>query len=186
MGQLVDARTWIVDTLTVNSELIQGPAALALGFSSLTVAGTTTLTNATVTGILSFTTASAKIVPGSTRLSIQNSLNTQENFGVTEGGDVAIRSTLSVPAINLSAVVALTFTNAAASIIPGATSLSFRNNANGADNLLITDAGIATIRAGLTLTAGTFTLPLGTGTGIVSVGAADSGGAGFKLLRVPN
>lgn len=33
----------------------------------------------------------------------------------------------------------------------------------------------------------TYTLSgMGSGTGVISVGAADSGGAGFKLLRVPN
>ena len=33
---------------------------------------------------------------------------------------------------------------------------------------------------------GTVTLPLGGGTGLVSVGAVDSGGTGYRLLRVPN
>lgn len=36
--------------------------------------------------------------------------------------------------------------NAASKIIPGATSLSLRNNADTADNLLLTDAGLATFR----------------------------------------
>ena len=42
--------------------------------------------------------------------------------------------------------------------------------------------------AWFTLTgAGILALPFyGSGGGVVSVGAADSGGAGYKLLRVPN
>jgi len=49
---------------------------------------------------------------------------------------------------------ALTLSAAASQIVPGATSLSFRNNANSADNLLISNAGAVTVRAGLTVTAG--------------------------------
>lgn len=49
---------------------------------------------------------------------------------------------------------------AAAKIVPGSTSLSWRNNADSADNLLITDAGAATFRSTVggitTLTATTF------------------------------
>lgn len=55
------------------------------------------------------------------------------NLTVTVGNVVITAGTL-----NLSA--------AASRIIPGATSLSLRNNANSADNLLLTDAGIATLR----------------------------------------
>lgn len=40
----------------------------------------------------------------------------------------------------------LTFSTAAAKIIPGATSLTFRNNADSVDNLSITDAGIISVR----------------------------------------
>ena len=53
-------------------------------------------------------------------------------------------------------LTSITFSAAAGKIIPGATSLSFRNNADSADNLLISDAGVLTVRAGLALTAGNF------------------------------
>lgn len=43
----------------------------------------------------------------------------------------------------------LTFANATSQVIPGATSLSLRNNANNADNLILTDAGIGTMRNAL-------------------------------------
>jgi hypothetical protein len=45
---------------------------------------------------------------------------------------------------------ALTFTPAASKVVPGATSLSLRNNADSADNVLIADNGTITFRNGLT------------------------------------
>lgn len=48
-------------------------------------------------------------------------------------------------------------------------------------------SGLATLSGGLTVAAGNFTLTgYGGGTNIVGVGAVDSGGVGFRLLRVPN
>lgn len=41
----------------------------------------------------------------------------------------------------------------ASQLIPGATSFSHRNNANSADNLIITDAGVATFRGGFKIDA---------------------------------
>lgn len=49
---------------------------------------------------------------------------------------------------------ALVFSAAVSQIIPGATSFAIRNNANGADNLLVSDAGVVTARAGIVVTAG--------------------------------
>lgn len=49
---------------------------------------------------------------------------------------------------------ALVFGTAASKIIPGATSFSHRNNADSADNLLISDAGAVTVRNGFTITTG--------------------------------
>ena len=51
--------------------------------------------------------------------------------------------TLSSPTISGN----LTFSTAVAKIIPGATSLSFRNNADTASNLAITDAGVVSVRS---------------------------------------
>lgn len=48
----------------------------------------------------------------------------------------------------------LRFTDAASKIVPGATSFAVRNNADNANNLLISDAGAVTTRAGLTVTTG--------------------------------
>jgi len=55
----------------------------------------------------------------------------------------------------------LTFSTAASKIVPGATSLSLRNNADSADNLICLDAGSCTMRAGLTNTTGDHTLTNG-------------------------
>lgn len=55
----------------------------------------------------------------------------------------------------------LTFSGAAARIVPGVTSLTFRNAANNADNLSITDAGLVTVRAGLTATTANITSTAG-------------------------
>lgn len=50
---------------------------------------------------------------------------------------------------------------AVAQILGGSTSFAIRNNADGANNLLVTDAGVLTIRAGLDLAAGTADFPEG-------------------------
>lgn len=48
----------------------------------------------------------------------------------------------------------MTVNGASFSVVPGATSFLFRNNADNATNLGITDAGVVTARAGLVATAG--------------------------------
>lgn len=55
----------------------------------------------------------------------------------------------------------LTFGATNSRIIPGATSLALRNNANSASNIAITDAGAVTIRAGVTVTTGGATITAG-------------------------
>ena len=55
----------------------------------------------------------------------------------------------------------ITFSAASAKLIPGATNFSLRNNADSADNVLISDAGVVTIRAGATITAGGLTVTAG-------------------------
>lgn len=62
---------------------------------------------------------------------------------------------------------ALLFDAAATRIVPGVTSLSLRNNANSADNLLITDAGVVTVRSTLTVTGASISI----GTNPASAGA---------------
>lgn len=64
--------------------------------------------------------------------------------------------TISTTGLTLGPQTALTFSHATARVIPGATSLTFRNNANSADNLSIADAGTVTFR-GAAVLAGTLT-----------------------------
>lgn len=72
----------------------------------------------------------------------------------------------------------LTISTSASKIIPGATSLSLRDNADSADNLIVTDAGNVTIRAGLTLaTGGAFA--------ISSAGALTSTSTGSQVFKGP-
>lgn len=61
----------------------------------------------------------------------------------------------------------LTFTTGASVIVPGATSFAIRNNANSADNLLVSDAGIVTTRSNTTVT-GVLTV-----TGICNINGAN-------------
>lgn len=72
---------------------------------------------------------------------------------------VAIGVTLSSISAGLTLASGnLTFGAAAAKIIPGATSLTFRNTTDAATNLSITNAGLVTVGQGnLTLTAGNLT-----------------------------
>jgi hypothetical protein len=66
----------------------------------------------------------------------------------------------------------LTMATAVSKLVPGATSFSIRNNADSADNLILTDAGNGTVRGTLTVT-GTITGTLATAAqaNITSLGA---------------
>lgn len=70
----------------------------------------------------------------------------------------------------------LTFGTAVSKIVPGATSISHRNNADSADNLLITDTGAVTIRSNLTVSSGTHTI---TGNLFVTGQVKGTSGIGF-------
>lgn len=71
-------------------------------------------------------------------------------------------------------VTQLTITTAISKVIPGATSLSLRNNADSADNLIITDAGVATFRNNVTIGSATTTLDV-----FISRPAGFTGGLNF-------
>lgn len=59
-------------------------------------------------------------------------------------GSVSTGAVTLTPAATLGSTLA--FSTAAARILPGATSISLRNNANNADNLIVTDAGLVNLR----------------------------------------
>lgn len=63
----------------------------------------------------------------------------------------------------------LKLTTAASVLVPGATSFAVRNNADNANNLLISDAGAATVRAGVTVTTGGVILGGATGANGIAI-----------------
>jgi hypothetical protein len=103
------------------------------------VAGSSTdlfLGNPGATAIMSVPTGTENVVFGASALS-----------GITS---LAISGTLS--GVTTLSAAQLDLTTAVSKIIPGATSLSHRNNADNQDNLIITDAGNVTVRGSLTST----------------------------------
>lgn len=115
----------------------------------VTDAGVVTLRSNLVAGVGTFTagsiytTAAAGLVFGGKTGSATDLVLTN-NAGAT---------VLDVPTTTTNARFAgsLVLTTAASRIVPGATSLALRNNADSADNLLITNAGAATVRTALTV-----------------------------------
>ena len=83
----------------------------------------------------------------------------KDKVGGTTIGQLSNTGALTVPSQSISGN--LTFTAASAKIIPGATSLLIRNNADDQTNVSITNAGVLTARAGLVATAGGLTLTAG-------------------------
>jgi hypothetical protein len=158
----------IRDNADANDNLIITNAGIATIRAGLTIAA----------GVLTFGAASSQVVPGATSLSFRNTANSADNLIITDAGAVTIRGgstivaggeTITVGDLTITAGK-INITTAASQIIPGATSLSFRNNANSANNLIITDAGAATIRNGLTVTAGN-----------VGIGAAPAASVGLLV-----
>lgn len=116
---------------------------------------------------------------------------------VTTGGITITAGGLTVTAGNVAVTAGnLTFGAASAKIIPGATSLLFRDNGDANTNLSITDAGAVTVRAGLTVTAGGLTVSAGTtAVGALTTGAitvtgakitAAATAAGYASLNLPH
>lgn len=109
---------------------------------TITAGSVLTVTNAATLAISGAPTAAGSAV-------ITNAFALWVQAGLTElDGGLTVTGTV-------------TMATAVSRIVPGATSISLRNNANSADNLLITDAGVATVRAGLTVTAGGLTVTAG-------------------------
>ena len=145
--------TSLAGTLTTAAQ----PNVTSLGtLTSLTlggaISGVTTLTATTLAGTLS--TAAQ---PNVTSLGTLTSLTLSGAIsGVTTLTATTLAGTLSTAAqpnvtslgtlTSLTTSGTITLTAAASKIVPGATSLSHRNNADTADNLILTDAGAATFR----------------------------------------
>lgn len=81
-----------------------------------------------------------------------NSTASATYFGLTStGGGYYWRNASDVDIMSLLNTGALVLATAASKIVPGATSLSLRNNADSADNLIILDGGNATFRANVSV-----------------------------------
>lgn len=135
---------------------------------ALSVAGTTTLAG-TTTGALTTAAASiggdltilsafrllfgaavSKLVPGATSFSVRDTADANDNLIVTNAGNVTARGTLT-PTGDLLPASRIVMGPASAKIVGGATQLSLRNNADTADNAVITDAGLVTLRNALSI-----------------------------------
>lgn len=123
--------------------------------------------NIALDGNLIFGATSGKIIPGATSLLIRNNADDATNVTIADNGAVTLNSGgLSVSgdtvlASGLQVGTNIYLDSATAKVIPGATSFTFRNHADNADNLGITDAGVVTARAGLTATTGNITSTAG-------------------------
>lgn len=80
------------------------------------------------------------------------------------------------------------FSQAVSRIIPGATSLSVRNHANSADNLLLTDAGLGTMRNALSIppSSGGTVAPTSYGTIQIKIGEVAPTGTQARFSSIPS
>lgn len=130
--------------LVTNAGLVTARAGLVVTAGGLTVsAGGATITgNSTVTGTLTVTsTINSQTISAAANLT--GSLVVANGLTVTAGGLIVTAGNVTVTAGNLI------FAAAASQIVPGATSLALRDNANANNNLLLSNAGLATFRNGI-------------------------------------
>jgi hypothetical protein len=151
MAQLVDARVWTVDNLIINSTLVFAPSVLPV--STFTVGTLAVSGNTTAGGDI--TLANNKFLLGTeTTGATKNLISLRGNNQIVVGDTGEAINILGViinrPEFNNGLIIsgdALHITVAISKIIPGATSMSLRNNADNADNILIADGGTVTVRS---------------------------------------
>lgn len=158
---LVPATSGITGNLTVSgNETVTGTLAVA-GVTTLasTTTGALTTAAASIGGDLTILSpfrllmlaAASKLVPGITSFSVRNNADGADNLLITDAGAATVRNSLTVTAGDTVITAGRLLLNAAAARIKGgAASLSLRNNADSADNVLISDAGNVTVRGTLT------------------------------------
>lgn len=126
----------------------------------------------TVAGALTMSDTASRIVPGATSFSVRDNGNLNDNLLVSNAGIVTARAGLVAAAggANITGDETLNgrlvMVPSAAKVVAGATSLSLRNNADNADNLLVADNGNLTARGPLNL--------LGSNVGAGSLGYAQA------------
>lgn len=181
---LAPATSNVTGPLTVSNGLIvsSGGATISGGLTVSSGAFSIPAGGFTMAGPLTLTAANSQIIPGATNLSLRNNANNADNLLISDAGAATVRAGLTVTAGGLTVSAGgaavtgnstvtgsltvtgdpgLSLSATASRIVAGATSLALRNNANSADNVLVSDAGAVTIRAGLTITASGETITAG-------------------------
>jgi len=109
--------------------------------------------------------AASQLVPGATSFSVRNNADGADNLLISDAGLVTARLGLVATAGGVTITAGdLTMADAASQLIPGATSFAIRDTADAVDNLIITDAGLATFIDHVDLTTTGKTLVLEDGT----------------------
>lgn len=100
---------------------------------------------------------------------------------LTTSGSITSNNGITIAVGNLVVTAGnIVFSAASAKIVPGATSLLIRNNADSASNIAITDAGGVTVRAGLTVTASGITVT--SGSVVITSGGLQFTAASSKII----
>ena len=185
----------VTGTTTLGSTTLGATTTGAISTGAATVGGDLTISSAFR---LLFGAAVSKIVPGATSISLRDHADANDNLILTDAGAATIRNGLTLTAGDAVITAGRLLLNAAAAKIKGgATSLSLRNNADSADNVLITDAGLVTLRnailvppsAGGTLAASSYgSVPVklaeATPSGVASFILMSSIPSGFRSLVI--
>lgn len=159
LGLVIGGTTKKITGGNFRAQLFAFAATDPLNIGSLTAVGNSTITG-TLTGITDFTSgiyrtgsAVGKFVPGVTSFAIRNNIDSADNLLITDAGVVTARGGLIVSAgsvvaaggrLDMSSFVGI------AKLLGGTTGTSIRNNADAADNLVMTDAGAITVRSSIT------------------------------------
>lgn len=153
---------------------------------------------------LLFGATASKIIPGVTSLSLRNHADSADNLLVTDAGAVTTRAGLTVTSGGATVTAGgltvtagdaiitagrLLLSAAAAKIKGGVTSLSLRNNADSADNVLVADAGTVTLRNALSIppSAGGSVAPTSYGSTFVKIDEKILGGlaTSWPAITIP-
>jgi hypothetical protein len=168
-----------IDTATAGALVIGDNTAtsIELGAATTVSAGLLTASGGlTVVGVVTLPAAALADAALSANVALKNAGNAF-SVGQTITGDL----TLATARLLLGAAVA--------KIIAGATSLSLRNNADSADNLILTDAGLATLRNALSIppSAGGAIAPTAYGSNAVKINelAGDGTTNGITFSAIP-
>lgn len=162
-------------TVAAGLTVTAGPFAVTGASAGATVATFAAADNLNDTTVLVFKRNDG-VIAGSIKYSFANS---DFQIGTTTAAQFRLMSnnTTAITLSNANAIFDgnISLSTAVSKIIPGATSLSLRNNANNADNLIITDNGLATFRLSVTASSG-----------FISGGTATNGGLNIQRTGTPS